>query len=466
MNQIKVLFASAEASPIARVGGLAEASAGLIRALRVREDVEPIVVLPDYDGFPLEGESVRELHLPDWASPASLRSGTAPQLGEVHLVSVPGMAKPNPYVDAAGTGWADNTERFFGFSAAVAALVDICEPDVLHLNDWHTALALAWTEIPSVYTIHTLGYQGETDIGWLRDIPGDRAAAFDRYGTLNPAAGAIKLADRVVAVSPNYADEILDPARSAGLHALLEARGSELLGIRNGIDSSIWSPESDPMLSVGYSSGDPSAKTVARDALLDAVGWESDDRAVVGMVTRLVDQKGLDIALGLVPYLERMGARLVLLGSGDERLALWARDLAGRFPDQLHFTDGYDVRLAHQIFAGSDLFLMPSRFEPCGLAQMQAMAYGSIPVVTPVGGLVDTVVDADDPESAGAGNGFMALTVDGVGVLDALHRAVAGWRDLARRRTIQRTGMVEDWSWEGPADQHVTLYKDISRPKG
>ena len=180
MNQIKVLFASAEASPIARVGGLAEASAGLIRALRVREDVEPIVVLPDYDGFPLEGESVRELHLPDWASPASLRSGTAPQLGEVHLVSVPGMAKPNPYVDAAGTGWADNTERFFGFSAAVAALVDICEPDVLHLNDWHTALALAWTEIPSVYTIHTLGYQGETcvtfrEIGLRRSIATERS---------------------------------------------------------------------------------------------------------------------------------------------------------------------------------------------------------------------------------------------------------------------------------------------------
>jgi len=460
VKPIRVLFAAAEAAPVARVGGLAEAAAGLIRALRNREDVNVIVVLPDYDDFPLEGETVRELDLPEWASPATIRSGTAPQLGEIHLVRVPGMEKPHPYVDASGNGWADNTERFFGFSAAVARLTEICEPDVLHLNDWHTALSLAWTETPSVYTIHTLGYQGEADIAWLRTVTTDRGAAFDRYGTLNPAAGAIRLADRIVAVSPNYAAEILDPARSAGLHAVLSGRGDALTGIRNGIDASIWNPAADPLVPTPYSSADPTAKEVARVSLAQSVGWEADDRPIIGMVTRLVEQKGIDIALGLVPYLERMGARLVLLGSGEERLSLWAKDLAGRHPDQLHFVDGYDVRLAHAIFAGSDLFLMPSRFEPCGLAQMQAMAYGSIPVVTPVGGLVDTVFDADEA-GRDNGNGFVALTVDGLGVLDALHRAVTAWRDLARRRAIQWTGMSEDWSWEGPAEQHMALYRDL-----
>ena len=461
VKPIRVLFAAAEAAPVARVGGLAEAAAGLIRALRNRDDVEVMVVLPDYDGFPLEGETHSDLDLPEWAQPATVRTGTAPQLGEVHLVAVPGMAKPHPYVDASGNGWPDNTERFFGFSAAVAKLTERWSPDVLHLNDWHTALALGWTDTPSVYTIHTLGYQGEADIGWLRNVMTERGAAFDRYGTLNPAAGAIRLADTIVAVSPNYAAEILDPARSAGLHAILSARGDALTGIRNGIDASIWNPAADPLVPTPYSAADPTPKDVARAALLETVGWGADDDVpTIGMVTRLVEQKGIDIALGLVPYLERMRARLVLLGSGEERLSLWAKDLASRHPDHLHFVDGYDVRLAHSIFAGSDLFLMPSRFEPCGLAQMQAMAYGSIPVVTPVGGLVDTVFDADEADRE-TGNGFMSLTVDGLGVLDALHRAVAAWRDLARRRAIQWAGMAEDWSWEGPAEHHMKLYRDL-----
>ena len=252
-----------------------------------------------------------------------------------------------------------------------------------------------------------------------------------------------------------------DPARSAGLHAILSARGDALTGIRNGIDASIWNPAADPLVPTPYSAADPTPKDVARAALLETVGWGADDDVpTIGMVTRLVEQKGIDIALGLVPYLERMRARLVLLGSGEERLSLWAKDLASRHPDHLHFVDGYDVRLAHSIFAGSDLFLMPSRFEPCGLAQMQAMAYGSIPVVTPVGGLVDTVFDADEADRE-TGNGFMSLTVDGLGVLDALHRAVAAWRDLARRRAIQWAGMAEDWSWEGPAEHHMKLYRDL-----
>lgn len=458
---LKVVFASAEAAPIARVGGLAEAAAGLIRSLRATDDVELVVVLPDYGGVTLADETVYPLVLPEWAMPASVRRGIADELGEVHLVSVPGIERPHPYVDETGLGWSDNDARFFAFSAAISAIVDREKPDLIHLNDWHTGMALAWVDIPSVYTIHTLGYQGHADIGWLRAIDTDRATAYDRYGTLNPAAGAIALADRVIAVSPTYADEILDPARSSGLHTVLGAKGDALSGIRNGIDTELWDPLTDPHIAANYGPSDLKVKAETAAALHERVGWDDDDLPLIGMVTRLVEQKGIDLVLGIVPYLERMGARLIMLGSGEERLSLWARALAEEHSQHFAFIEGYDLEVAHQIFAGADLFCMPSRFEPCGLAQMQAMAYGTIPVVTPVGGLVDTVIDHDvSPE---LGTGFVAVTIDATGMLDALHRALASWRSKSRRRKLQKRGMAIDWSWDGPTAQHLEIYRGITR---
>ena len=462
---MKVVFATAEAAPVARVGGLAEAAAGLIRSLRATTDVELTVVLPDYGDVVLESETSAELSVPEWVGEASVRTGVAPELGLVQLVSVPGMARPHPYVDASGEGWADNHQRFFGFSAAVAAITNATNPDVLHLNDWHTAMTLAWTDVPSVYTIHTLGYQGHGDIGWLRAIDTDRSTAFDRHGELNPAAGAIRLADQVIAVSPNYAEEILDPARGAGLHTLLAGRGADLVGIRNGIDTTLWDPETDVHITACYDRDTLADKAANKDALLASVEWDDDSGPLIGVVTRLVEQKGVDILLGLVPYLERMGARLIVLGSGEERLSLWARDLAEQYPSVFRFVDGYDLVLAHQIFAGADLFCMPSRFEPCGLAQMQAMAYGTIPVVTPVGGLVDTVIDADaEPKT---GTGVVALTIDGLGMLDALHRGVALWNNKRKRTSVQKRGMKIDWSWDQPTQQHLEVYREAAdrRPR-
>lgn len=458
---MKVVFASAEAAPIARVGGLAEAAAGLIRSLRSVDDVEVIVVLPDYNNVALSGEQTATLAVPEWVGEATVRTGTAPELGEVRLVTTPGIARPHPYVDETGAGWEDNHKRFFGFSAAVAAIVEHEQPDVVHVNDWHTAITLAYVDTPSVYTVHTLGYQGHGDLEWLRVIDTDRATAFDRFGELNPAAGAIRLADRVVAVSPNYAKEIQDPSRGAGLHTLLAGKGTDLVGIRNGIDTALWNPATDPHIAAPYDRADLSGKAASTAALAARAGWSVDDGPIIGVVTRLVEQKGIDMLLGLVPYLAGMRARLVLLGSGEERLSLWARELAATHPDRLHFVDGYDLELAHQIFAGADLFCMPSRFEPCGLAQMQAMAYGTIPVVTPVGGLVDTVTDAD--ESPETGTGFVAVTIDALGMLDALHRAVTAWSAKDRRTAIQQRGMDIDWSWDTPTRRHLELYRAIAR---
>ena len=453
-----VVFASAEAAPIARVGGLAEAAAGLVRSIRETTDIELTVVLPDYGGVHLEDEVVTSLNVADWVGETTVRTGIAPELGSVHLVSFPSMPRPHPYVDESGEGWTDNDHRFFGFSASVAAIANEIQPDVVHLNDWHTAMALGWIDLPAVYTVHTLGYQGHADKGWLDLLDPDRAQQYEWFGATNPAAGAIRLADRVIAVSPNYAQEILDPTRGAGLHNLLAARGEELVGIRNGIDAKLWNPLTDPDIIARYGRTKLGEKEQTAAHLRSLVDWEEFDGPLIGMVTRLVEQKGIDLILGLVPYLEQMGARLLLLGSGAERLSNWARQLAVEYPDQFAFVEGYDVEVAHQIFAGADLFCMPSRFEPCGLAQMQAMRYGTIPVVTPVGGLVDTVIDADIDRKNG--NGFVALTVDSLGMLDALHRAVNAWRVRRRRVGIQKRGMAVDWSWDVPTQQHLAVYAD------
>ena len=457
---MKIVFASAEAAPVARVGGLAEAAAGLIRSLRTRSDVELTVVLPDYGGCVLSNESSKTLKVPDWVGKTTVRSGIADQLGEVVLVRTPTLTRAHPYVDENGEGWSDNDHRFFGFSAAVAAIVDAVEPEVLHLNDWHTAMTLAFVDVPTVYTIHTLGYQGRAAIDWIETIDTERSGAFQRFDEVNPAAGAIDLADKVIAVSPNYASEILDPSRGAGLHTLLESKGDDLVGIRNGIDLSLWNPTTDPHIAAAYDPENLQAKQASTDNLAKIAGWESDGEPIVGVVSRLVEQKGMDMLFGLVPYLDGVGARLFVLGSGDQRLARWGRELAEQHPDRMHFVDAYDLALAHQIFAGADLFAMPSRFEPCGLAQMQAMAYGTIPVVTPVGGLVDTVIDAD--EHSRTGTGFVAKTVDALGMLDALHRAAKAWRSKRRRESIQRRGMSIDWSWDSPTDRHVELYREVS----
>lgn len=457
---MRVLFATAEFTPLARVGGLAEAAAGLVDALRVA-GVEVDVVVPDYSTTPLRGETRTSLRVPGWVGPAVARRGRATGAGDVTLVDVPGIARPHPYVDSDGTGWKDNDRRFFGFSAAVAALVAETGPDILHLNDWHTGFTSGLLEAPppTVLTIHNLGYQGIADPGWLDLVPRHHRA-FEWYGGLNPLAGAIRLADRIVAVSPNYAREITTPAGGMGLHDVLSARVDRLIGIRNGINTAVWDPAHDPALAGAYSVDDLEGKLVCRSALIDELGWEGTPEPLVGMVTRLVDQKGVDLALATLPYAATLPMRLVVLGSGERSLTARAQAAAARYPGRFHFTSGYNADFGHRIFAGSDLFAMPSRFEPCGLAQMQAMAYGTIPVVTDVGGLHDTVIDADHDRKNGTG--FISSTVDVAGIVDTLHRAVRARRHPARRAAIQRRGMSHDWSWARPAQRHIELYRAIA----
>jgi starch synthase len=458
---MKVLFASAELAPLARVGGLAEAAAGLVAALR-QAGITVDLVLPDYEEVEMRGERPRHVAVPDWARPASARRGEVDGVGDVTLVEVPGIVRPHPYIDESGHGWPDNDLRFLAFSAAVASLMQTSEADVVHLNDWHTAAALAfiWDRPPTALTIHTLGHQGWAGPEWLPRIL-HNFSAFECYGGINPLAGAIQVANRVVAVSPNYAEEIRRSESGMGLDHLLNGVGERLVGIRNGIDTEIWNPATDDFISRNFTVDSLDEKDAARQELLSAVGWEDNGVPVVGMVTRLVDQKGIDLALEAVRYAANIPFRLVMLGSGEQWLADWGRWAASEWSDHVHFADGYNIGLAHKIFAGSDLLLMPSRFEPCGLAQMQAMAYGTIPVATDVGGLHDTIIDADANRKTGTG--FLSATVDVPGIVDALHRAVRAWRHKQRRRGIQKRGMMQDWSWTAPAQQHLALYEEMLR---
>lgn len=456
---MKVLFAAAEFAPVARVGGLAEAAAGLVRALRAA-GVGVDVVLPDYGDTPLADQHEVAIEVPAWVGDVRVRRGRHTVAGELTLVHVAGMDRPHPYVDEHGEGWPDNDRRFMGFSAVIAALCRAEHPDVLHVNDWHTAAALGMLAepVPSVLTIHTLGYQGVMERSWLDHLP-VHPERFAWYDGANPLAGAIELADRVVAVSPNYAAEIVTPDAGVGLHDRLAALGDRLVGIRNGIDVATWNPAADPHLAAPFTVADRSGRVACRRSLLDDLGWPDDSVPLFAMVTRLAEQKGLDLVLDTVRYLPTLPGRLAILGAGTADLAARLSATAAGLPDHVRFQDGYDEALAHRLFAGSDLFLMPSRFEPCGLAQMQAMAYGSIPVVTDVGGLHDTVVDADRHRNRGTG--FVAASLDGAGVVDATHRAVRAWRHPRRRAAIQTRGMAQDWSWATPAGRHLEIYDDI-----
>ena len=456
---MKVLFASAEFAPLARVGGLAAAAAGLVAELR-RQGVDVHVVVPDYFATPLLDESVVTLDVPEWAGPTTARTGSLAGIGAITLIDAFGVRKSHPYLTPDGHGWPDNDRRFMAFSAALGALAEATHPDVLHLNDWHTCVALAhMAELPpTMLTIHTLGYQGRTNPGWLMTLP-KRVEAFEQWGDCNPLLGGIRLADVVVAVSPNYAAEITTPQGGFGLDGPLRERGDRLVGILNGIDADEWDPHTDRHLPATYSANDVAAKATIRADLLARYGLTDGGGPLLTMVTRLAEQKGVDLLVPLTPFLRRLGASLIVLGDGEQALADALAAAAAAHPHEVAFVRGYDEALAHQLFAGADVFTMPSRFEPCGLAQMQSMRYGTLPLVTDVGGLHDTVIDVDDAPTGGTG--IVVPDASSVALMDGLHRMVKAYAQPRRRAAMQRRGMAVDWSWKRPAAAHVDWYRRL-----
>lgn len=455
-----VLFATAEIEPLVSTGGLGAASFGLTLALR-RAGVAVTPVVPGYEPWALDDERVVPLDVPAWVGAAVARLGTHPVIGPLAVIDAPSLARPHPYVDpATGSGWRDNDHRFFAWSAAVAALADVLEPDVVHVNDWHAATALAHLSpsVPSVLSIHNLAHQGWCDPGWV-DTLGAAGERFRWMNSVNALAGAISLADRVVTVSPRYAEEIRTEAGGMGLDRALRERGAHLIGILNGIDTADWDPEADAALVAPYDATTPGAKAENHDALCAELGLDTGPGPLVVSVSRFDYQKGIDLLGEAAAILVGIPARIALLGSGDRETEAAMARLAEAHPGRIAFRQGYDAALAHRMFAAGDLAVIPSRFEPCGLTQMQAMRYGTIPVVSDVGGLHDTVIDVD--ASPRSGTGVLLRSISAAGIVDGVHRANRLWASTAKATRARRRGMTADWSWEVPAARYRDLYEEL-----
>jgi starch synthase len=478
------VFVSAELSPFATSGGLGDVSRALPRALAMLGH-RVSVVLPLYrevrqHGVRLEAAGEVDLpgtgrfrihHAPGVLAPASL-----------YVVEHDGyFDRPGLYGEWGGE-YGDNLERFSFFCrATLEAIAALGFPAaVVHANDWHCGLipALLKTtyanhrvlrESASVFTIHNLAYQGRfagtrlptTGLPWSTF----HMNGVEYYGGINLMKAGIAYADTVTTVSPRYADEIRTPEFGEGLDGLLRARGTGLVGILNGIDEQAWNPATDRHLASRYGARALGGKRVCKEALIAESRLSlSPDVPLVGMVTRLSAQKGVDIVLGVIDEVLDCGLALVLLGSGDSGLERWARDVGRRRSDRVAAHIGFDEALAHRVEAGADMFLMPSRYEPSGLNQMYSLRYGTVPVVRATGGLDDTVRDPEeDPSKA---NGFKFRRPWGSDLVAAVGRAVATYHDRPSWEHLMRNGMAEDCSWRRSARLYGDLYRRLKSAPG
>lgn len=478
---MKILFASSEATPLVKTGGLADVSGSLPRTLRDLGD-EVRVVLPAYPAVLQQLSKtvvMGELQIPGHGGAVRILSAEGSQLGvPLYLVDAPGLfdRKGNPYVDDSGQDYPDNARRFAVFSQAVVALglgrLDGWRPEVVHCNDWQTGLvpallSLEWQRPATVFTIHNLAYLGQFDRATFDalELPEQlwSPQGLEFHGNFAFIKGGIAFADMVTTVSPTYAMQIQGPHLGYGLDGLLRHRGSRLVGVLNGIDTSVWDPASDPHLPAHYDATDLSGKADCKRALLKAFDLpERPNGLLLGHIGRLVPQKGADLIGAILPSLMAApDTQLVVLGSGDPKLETFLRSAAQRYPERVAVHIGYDEPLAHLIEAGADVFLMPSRFEPCGLNQMYSLRYGTVPVVHKTGGLADTVVDATSrnlfDESA---TGFVFEHADADGLWWAVSRAI----ELHQRppvwwEKLVKTGMDQDFDWHVSAARYRELYR-------
>ncbi|HEX7888100.1 MAG TPA: glycogen synthase GlgA [Ramlibacter sp.] len=479
---MNILFATPECAPYVKTGGLGDVSAALPATLAsLGHDVH--ILIPAYRGMKVSGEIGDGVDLPAYGPwpvaqlvPVKIDNGVT-----LLLLTCPGLyQRPGgPYVDASGRDYHDNAMRFGMLSRVAALLGTVHSPlrgwiaDVVHANDWpcgmaplylaqHRLIAPADKTAASVLTIHNLAFQGVFPMGSadLLGVPmqwrGMDGVEF--WGQLSMLKAGIQFADAITTVSPSYAREIQTPAHGVGFDGILRARSAHLRGILNGIDAKQWDPAQDPLLPHHFSRDSLQGKAQCKEALQARVGLPVDGAAMVlAMVSRLTPQKGVDLVLGALPRILASGAQLVVLGNGEPALQKALREAAQKHPKQVSVTLGFDEALAHLIEAGADAFLMPSRFEPCGLNQMYSQAYGTPPIVAPVGGLLDSVTDASaDPQH---GTGFVMTGCDAAGLDDALGRAFRLWREPQKWRRLQANGMARHFGWEDSAVQYIEVYQ-------
>jgi starch synthase len=477
---------ASEAQPFAKTGGLADVLGALPRAL-VRIGHEVDVVMPRYRGIT-----------------AGVRSGSVTvALGgqvaqaEVWTVMEAGVRTAfidhPPYFDrdylygVADRDYADNAERFAFLSQAALewAASSARDYDVIHAHDWQTGLvpvllqradATRWPVRPAtVLTIHNLAYQGIFDASWLPRLGLGwdlmRVDAMEYWGRISYLKAAVVFSTLITTVSPRYAQEIQTSALGFGFDGILRARADELIGILNGIDYDQWDPAHDPNLPAPFDASKLRGKAAAKRKVLETygLGWTQPRRncPLVAMISRMVDQKGFDLVAALAADLPELGASFVLLGTGEGRYEELWRDLAASYPDRIGVRIGFDEGLAHLIEGGADIFLMPSRFEPCGLNQMYSQRYGTVPVVHATGGLYDTVDDASVVRRGRygrrSGTGFTFDEYTPAALLTAVRRAIDAYADRPSWRRIQKAGMAKDFSWDASARAYVDVYERAGR---
>ncbi len=475
---MKLLFAASEALPLVKTGGLADVAGALPGALAAL-GVDVRVVLPAYRGTLAQLlDPVRLGELDVRGQRFTVWSGCLPGSKLVHwLIDYPWLyaRDGDPYHDAQHRPWNDNAWRYGCFSEAVARLAmgeasGGWKPDVVHCHDWQTGLVPAWLKLRDpaprcVFTIHNLAYGGvfpRSQFNALGLPPGWWSLdGLEFHGQMSMLKAGLVFADAITTVSPTYAREIRTAAFGHGFEGLLEHLSARVSGILNGIDDALWNPASDPHLTQTYNAGSHRAgKHANRRAIQQELGLPQDDTAVlVGMIGRLTDQKGFDLLLAALPELLKLPIQLAVLGSGDKALeAALAREVLAA-PGRIGLKLGFDEGLAHRIEAGSDLFLMPSRFEPCGLNQMYSQRYGTVPIVHRTGGLADTVTDATPRTlKQGTATGVVFEHADVGGVVWGVSRGVELIRDEASRLSLIHAGMSRDFSWSGSAKQYLALY--------
>jgi starch synthase len=485
-SRLRILFVASEVAPFAKTGGLADVAGALPRALAtLGHDVR--ILLPKYRGAEAHATETRlvvpniRIPLGDRETEGALIEGRAPSGVPVYLLEHEHYYnRDNLYGTTDGDYW-DNCERFvFLCRAALEGMARLdtarpgirWQPQVIHANDWQTGLLPVYLHtlyrdhpllgrLASVFTIHNLAYQGVfwhydvpmTGLGWDLFTP----AGIEFYGKLNFLKGGLIFSDLLTTVSRTYAREIRTAAFGSGLEGVLEERSRDLHGVVNGIDYEVWDPRKDPAIAHPYSTDDSEPKAICRETLRRELGLEDGAGPVIGIVTRLAEQKGMDLVLEALPGILAEGGQLVVLGSGEARLEEAFRSAAAAHPGQVAVRMGYDDELSRRIYAGSDAFLMPSRYEPCGLGQLIALRYGGAPIVRRTGGLADTVTEFDPARRTGTGFVFDAFTPDAL--LAAVHRAASTYRQPAVWKALVRNAMAEDFSWDASAREYVTLYR-------
>nr|WP_255719252.1 glycogen synthase GlgA [Pelomonas sp. P8] len=476
---------SAELFPLLKTGGLADV-AGALPAALAAAGVEPRLLVP---GFPairdaLTNEcAVAPVALPWSEGRAALLRGRLPGIDlPVYVLDAPGLFdRPgNPYADAGGVAYADNHRRFALLGLAAARLAEGVDPawspQIVHAHDWHAGLACAHiaasqsrrrTDARTVFTVHNLAYQGLFPHDHFADLglPSQHYAVegLEFYGQVSFMKAGLHFADAITTVSPTYAREIQTPEQGCGLDGLLRRRADDLHGILNGVDYGVWSPVQDTALAARYSADDTAGKAACKVALQRECGLaERPDAPLFGVVSRLTEQKGLPLVLEALSDLVDAGGQLVVLGAGDARLEAEFAAAAQRHPAQVARRTGMDEALAHRIVAGSDVMLVPSRFEPCGLTQLYGLSYGALPLVHRVGGLADTVVDTTlEDLAAGTATGFVfdAFTADAY--RPALRRAFALWSRPEYWARVRTAAMRQRYGWDTAARRYADIYRNL-----